>query len=173
METFFYTDLHYADSIKSYLDDFVWNEMMQRELDSEAIPIQDMERVEWLIALLANRILFKEREGLIFLREEETEKKYLVEIKNDKIIKMYFTREQLKDRKKKSYELHKLNLSICERVCQSLVRDIEDEDTRQVVLQIYLKGNIDKMRTLGILDFIKDREESIARIYLEENNIII
>ena len=61
-----------------------------------------------------------------------------------------------------------MDANIEERVYYSLIQDIKDEKARKMIMNLYISKNKIKLKMLGIIDLIKERELKYTRMYAQE-----
>lgn len=167
-ETFYYTDLYNADGIGRYLADFFYNEHLKKEIETDEISETVLNSEAWLTILLLNRLCIESKTQMIYIVNEKSGEKYLVEINKGKITKMYFNTEQYRARKYLLGRFNDMDANIEERVYYSLIQDIKDEKARKMIMELYISKNKIKLKMLGIIDLIKERELKYTRMYAQE-----
>ena len=81
---------------------------------------------------------------------------------------MYFNTEQYRARKYLLGRFNDMDANIEERVYYSLIQDIKDEKARKMIMDLYISKNKIKLKMLGIIDLIKERELKYTRMYAQE-----
>lgn len=170
MKTMYYcTDLHHADHILDYLQDFNCNDKQEHLIDADNLITVSLDDKQWYQLLLRNETSLPYKNMMMIIINENLEEKFVVEADQGKIKKMFFSKEQLNNKLSYINLYNRYDMDISEKVCLFLEQLNTPKEVKERLIESYISNDDYELNKLGYRDIIIQKEYEITNSYIENN----